>query len=112
MQDPRCKGLFVTGGSQAPAAATQNLVELSCCKLKKIYVLCENFIYTGQRPVPLDQHLSLRLASRWASMILLGSASALLVGRASYWVGMGSGESALSGLSELSFMILFFLWRQ
>ena len=86
MQDPRCKGLFVTGGSQAPAAATQNLVELSCCKLKKIYALCENFIYIGQRPVPLDQYLSLRLASRWASMILLGSASALLAECASYWV--------------------------
>ena len=62
------------------------------------------FIYTGQRRVPLDKHLSLRLASRWASMILPGSAPALLAGRASRWVGMGSGESALSGLSELSFM--------
>ena len=29
-----------------------NLVELSCCKLRKIYVLCESFIYTGQTRVP------------------------------------------------------------
>ena len=92
------------GGSQARAAAPKNLVELSCCKLKKIYALCENSIYTGWRPVPLDQHLSLGLASRWASMFLPGSASALLAGRASRWVGMGSGESAPSGLSEPSFM--------
>ena len=28
-----------------------NLVELSCCKLKKIYALCENFIYIGLLPV-------------------------------------------------------------
>ena len=27
------------------------LVELSCCKLKKVYALCENFIYTGPLPV-------------------------------------------------------------
>ena len=33
-------------GSPAQAAATQNLVELSCCKLKKIYALYENFIYS------------------------------------------------------------------
>jgi len=39
------------GGSQAQAAATQNLVELGCCKLKKVYALCENFIYTGPLPV-------------------------------------------------------------
>jgi len=39
-------------GSQARAATTQNLVGLSCCKLRKIYMLCENFIYTGQTPVP------------------------------------------------------------
>jgi len=79
---------------------------MGCCKLKKIYALCENFIYTGQRPVPPDQHLSLRLASRWASMILPGSALALLAGHALRWVGMGSGESAHSRLSELSFMTL------
>ena len=28
-----------------------NLVELSYCKLKKIYALCENFIYIGPLPV-------------------------------------------------------------
>ena len=39
------------GASQAQAAATQNLVELGCCKLKKVYALCENFIYTGPLPV-------------------------------------------------------------
>ena len=44
---------IVSRGSQARAAATQNLVELSCCKLKKIYALCENFIYTGWPPVLL-----------------------------------------------------------
>ena len=39
------------GESQAQAVATQNLVELGCCKLKKVYALCENFIYTGPLPV-------------------------------------------------------------
>jgi len=41
-----------------------NLVELSCCKLKKQnYVAYEMFIYTEQMPVRLDCHLfSLRLS--------------------------------------------------
>ena len=67
-------------GSQARAVATQNLIELSCCKVKKIYTLCENSIYSGRWPVPLDQHLPLGLALHWASMFFPGSASALLAG--------------------------------
>ena len=38
-------------GSLARAAAIRSLIELVCCKLKKTYALCENFIYTGQPPV-------------------------------------------------------------
>jgi len=43
--------VLLSQGSQARAAATQNLVELNCCKLKKIYALCKNFIYIGPLPV-------------------------------------------------------------
>ena len=43
--------VLLSQGSQARAAATQNLIELNCCKLKKIYALCENFIYIGPLPV-------------------------------------------------------------
>ena len=43
--------VLLSQGSQARAAATQNLIELNCCKLKKIYALCENFIYIGLLPV-------------------------------------------------------------
>ena len=38
-------------------------------------------------------------------MILPGSALALLAGRASCWIDIGSSKSILSGLPELSFMI-------
>ena len=44
------------------------------------------------------------LVSRWTHLIPPGSVSAALTERASHWVGMGSGEWALSGLSERSFM--------
>ena len=44
------------------------------------------------------------LVSCWAHLIPPGLASAPLTERASRWVGMGSGELALSGLLELSFM--------
>ena len=37
---------------------TQDLIELSYCKLKKIYVLYQNFIYAGLASVPLDYLLS------------------------------------------------------
>ena len=44
------------------------------------------------------------LVSRWAHLIPLRLATAPLTEHASRWVSMGSGESALSELSELSFM--------
>ena len=47
----------------------KNLIELSCCKLKKIYMLCENFIYTEQARI-----LGLAgLVSRWAHLAPPGS---------------------------------------
>ena len=49
------------------------------------------------------------LVSCWAHLIPSGSASAPLTERALCWVGMGSGESALSGLSELLFMTINWL---
>jgi len=73
---------------------------------EKNYARYEDFIYTRWSPVPPDQHLSLRLASRWASIILPGSALALPAGHASCRVHVGSGKSALSGLPKLSFMTI------
>jgi len=46
------------------------------------------------------------LVSCWVHLIPPGSASAPLTEHASSWIGIGSSESALSGLSQLSFMTL------
>ena len=73
---------------------------------EKNYVRYENVIYTGWRPVPLVQCIFLTLASHWARVILHGSASARLMGRASCWVHIGSSKSALSRLPKLSFVTL------
>ena len=68
-------------------------------------MLCENFTYIGRgRVLGLAECRPTGLVSRWVRLVLSGSASAPLTERASRWVGMGSGESALSELSELSFM--------
>jgi len=62
-------GSWCHGGSLAQAAATQNLVELGCYKLKKVYALCENFIYTGPLPV---------LSPGWGSVPGLAGLAGLL----------------------------------
>jgi len=39
------------GGLRHRLRRFRNFIGLSCCKLKKIYTLCENFIYIGPLPV-------------------------------------------------------------
>ena len=61
----------------------------------------------GLRGLGLVGLMGFRLAglvSRWAHLISLRLATAPLTERASHWISMGSGESALSELSKLSFM--------
>ena len=63
----------------------------------------------GSGLVELTEFKLAGLVSRWTHLIPPGSVSAALTERASHWVGMGSGEWALSGLSERSFMTQ--LWK-
>ena len=49
-----------------------NLVGFSCCKLKKIYALYENFIYTGWGPVP-GQAPALAIVNLVAPAVAWGS---------------------------------------
>ena len=87
-----------------------NLVGLSCCKLKKIYG-CVQILSTLDRPmspglVELGAFGLVGLVSRWAHLNLPGPAFTPLMECGFRWVSLGSGESALSGLSGLSFMTI------
>ena len=53
-----------------------NLVGFSCCKLKKIYALYENFIYTGWGPV-LGQAPALAIVNLVAPAVAWGSRGSL-----------------------------------
>ena len=57
--------------------------------------------------VELGAFRLVRLVLRWAHLNPPGSTSTPLMERGSRWVSLGSGESALSGLSGLSFMTLY-----
>ena len=123
-QREQCRPMeyFCHGGLRHGLRRFGNLVELSYCKLKNIYMLCENFIYTGQghvlglaglvsrwaglRLVGFTEFWLAGLVSCWARLVPPGSASAPLTERASRWVSMSSVESALSRLSGLSFMTI------
>ena len=98
----------------------KNLVELSCCKLHWTGMCPRGLRGLGLAGLGACGAWGLRglglaglmgcqlggLVSHWVHQIPPGSASVPLMECGSCWVGMGSGESALSGLSELSFMTL------
>ena len=85
--------MLLSRGSQARAAAIQESRWIELQVKESLHAVWKFYLHRTE-PCPGAR----------GSRGLFPAESAPLMERASRWVGTGSGESALSGLSELSFM--------